>query len=317
MRIALCFALMLVAGHAPAQSYPDRPVRVIVGYPPGGGTDLVARLIQQPLSTRWGQPVVIENRPGANTVIGAQIVKAAAADGYTLLMAIDSTLTMNQFLYAKLPYDPIRDFAPVSFLVWSPIILVVDGATGPKSVKELIDEAKASPGKVTFGSGTITTQLAGAFLKRQAGIDIVYVPYKGSPGTVQGLLSNDVRFILDGVTSSAPHIRSGKFRALARLGNRTISAFPALPTLATEAGFAEFDVAVWLGMVAPAGTPADIINRIHQEIARVLALQDVRDRLAASGLDPASSTPTEFGAFIRKESERWGKLIKETGITLE
>lgn len=300
-----------------AGGYPGKPIRIIVPFPPGGPSDVQARLIGQKMSENWGQQVIIDNRPGANTLIGAEAVAKSAPDGYTLLMAIDSTLVMNQTLYAKLPYDPIKDFVPVTTTVWSHIIMVTDAATGPKTVEELLQMAKANPGKITFGSGTITTQLGGELLKRAAGVNMIYVPYKGSPGTVQGLLSGDVNFILDGVTSSSPHIKSGKFRVLATVGTRTIPALPDAPKVSDLPGLAGFDVAVWQGIVAPAGTPADVVSKLNQEIVRILGLPDVREKLIASGLDPITSTPAEFAAFIRKEADRWSRVIKQTGIRLE
>jgi tripartite-type tricarboxylate transporter receptor subunit TctC len=315
LTLALLAAIGL--GNATAQTYPSKPIRIVVPFPAGGPTDVLSRIIGQKMAENWGQQVLVDNRPGANTIIGAEAVAKAAPDGHTLLMAIDSTLVMNQSLYSKLPYDPIKDFAPVTLTVWSHLILVTDASTGPKSVAELVQMARANPGKVNFGAGTITTQLAGEMFKKAAGLDMVFVPYKGSPGTVQGLLSGDVKFIVDGVTSSVPHIKSGRFRVLATTGSRPIAALPGLPMLAAEAGLPGFDVVIWQGLVAPAGTPSDIIAKLNQEILRIYALPDVRERIAAAGLDPVTSTPPEFTAFIRSESERWGKAIKEAGIRLD
>jgi tripartite-type tricarboxylate transporter receptor subunit TctC len=315
--LALALLAAIGLGNATAQTYPSKPIRIVVPFPAGGPTDVLSRIIGQKMAENWGQQVLVDNRAGANTIIGAEAVAKAAPDGYTLLMAIDSTLVMNQSLYSKLPYDPIKDFAPVTLTVWSHLILVTDASTGPKSVAELVQMAKANPGKVTFGAGTITTQLAGEMFKKAGGLDMVFVPYKGSPGTVQGLLSGDVKFIVDGVTSSVPHIRSGKFRVLATTGTRPIAALPGLPTLAAEAGLPGFDVVIWQGLVAPAGTPSDIIAKLNQEILRIYALPDAKERIAAAGLDPVTSTPAEFTAFIRSESERWGKAIKEAGIRLD
>ncbi len=300
-----------------AQTYPTKPIRVVVPFPAGGPSDVGMRLIAQKMTESMGQQVLVDNRPGANTIIGAEAVARSAPDGYTLLCAIDSTLTMNQFLFSKLPYDPIKDFAPVSLILWSPVIMVVDAATGPKSVKELIQQAKANPGKVNFGAGTIATQLIGEQIKGRASIDMVHVPYKGSPETVKGLLSNDVRFIIDGVTSSVPHIKSGKFRALANLGSRPISALPGLPSFATEADMPGFEAGVWLGVVATGGTPPAVVDRLNQEIARALTMPDVREKLAGSGLEPMQSTPAEFAAFIRKEAERSEPIIRKAGIRLD
>ena len=318
----LACAIALLGGSAASLAqtqgpWPARPIRVIVPFPAGGPSDVGMRLVAQKMTDAWGQQVIVDNRPGANTIIGAEAVARAPADGYTLLFAIDSTLTMNQHLYAKIPYDPIRDFAPVSLALWSPLIMVVDAATGPASVKDLIARARANPGKLSYGAGTLTTQLAGEQFKRLAALDIVTVPYKGSPPTVQGLLSADVTFIIDGVTSSVPHIKTGKLRALATMGSKAPSAMPMLPTFAAESGLRDFNIGVWLGLVAPAGTPGDIINRLNQEVSRILALGDVRERLNAVGLEPMQATPAEFGAYIASESARWGELIRQTGIRLE
>lgn len=315
------FAALLAAGlgcgTVAAQSWPSRPVRIVVPFPAGGPADVLARVIGEKMAPAWGQQVLVDNRPGANTIIGAEAVAKAAPDGHTLLMAIDSTLVMNQALYTKLPYDPIRDFAPVSLTAVSPLIMVTDAAKGPKSVAELIQMARANPGKVNFGAGTITTQLAGELFKRALDLDIVYVPYKGSAGTVQGLLSNDVTFTLDGVITALPHIRSGRFRVLAGLSNRPITALPDLPQVRDFPGLADFEVSVWLGLVAPAGTPATVVTRVSQDLSRVLAMPDTRERYAAAGLEPVSNTPAEFASFIRKEAGRWAPIIKAAGIKLD
>ncbi len=310
-------AALVISGAALSQSYPSKPIRVIVPSAAGGATDVLTRVIAQKMLDSWGQQVIADNRPGANTMIGAQVAAKAAPDGYTLLMALDSTLTMNQSLYGKTGYDPIRDFAPVTRTVVSPLILVVDAEKGASSIKDLIQKAKANPGKLTFGTGTPTTRLAGELLKNLTGTDMVSVPFKSSAGTVQGLLSKDVDFIIDGATNGISHIRNGKFRVLASLSSQPIENLPNLPSLASELGLAEFDVAVWLGLVAPAGTPPDIIARLNQEVVRILALPDVREKLSNVGLIPATNTPAEFGAFIRSESERWGRVIRQAGIKID
>ncbi len=314
---SIVLVLMGGASIVLAQSYPSKPIRVIVPFPAGGPSDVGMRLIAQKMTESMGQQVLVDNRPGANTIIGAEAVAKAAPDGYTLLCAIDSTLTMNQFMYSKLPYDPIKDFAPVTSILWSPVIMVVDAAIGPKSVKDLLQEARANPGKLNFGSGTVATRLIGEQIKSRAAIDVVYVPYKGSPETVKGLLSNDVRFIIDGVTSSVPHIRSGKFRAIANLGARPISALPGLPSFATEADMPGFEAGVWLGVVATAGTPQSVVDRLNLEIRRALAMPDVIEKLSGSGLEPMVSTPAEFAAFIKKEAERSEPAIRKAGIRLD
>lgn len=323
MNLILSVVLLLLAdswawaegGAAPG--YPSKPIRIIVPSAAGGPSDVHTRVIAQKMGEHWGQQVLVDNRPGGNTLIGAQAVAKAPPDGYTVLMALDSTLALNPSLYAKLPYDPIKDFAPITQTVWSPLILVVNADTGPSSVKELLQQARANPGKLSFGTGTPTTRLAGELLKSMAGVDMLSVPFKSSAGTVQGLLSKDVTFTIDGVTASMAHLQSGKLRALARLSAQPIEALPNLPSLASEAALPGFDVSVWIGWVAPAGTPSDIINKLAQEVARILALPDVRERLNNVGLVPASSTPQDFAAFIRAESQRWSKVIKDAGIRPE
>jgi tripartite-type tricarboxylate transporter receptor subunit TctC len=303
-----------VAAHA--QPYPSKPIRIVVPSPAGGPSDVGARVVGEKLAANWGQPVVIENRPGGNNIIGTQVVAKAPPDGYTLLMALDSTLTMHPSLYAKLPYDAAKDFAPVALAFISPIVLIAD-ASGPASVRELLEMAKANPGKIAFGAGTLTTRLAGELLKSQTGTDMLIIPYKGSAGTTQGLLSKDVTFTLDGVTTSMPHIRSGKLKALANLTQRPIAALPGLPTFAAETGIQDFDVSVWLGFVAPAGTPRDIVSWVNQELIRVLGLPDVKEKLSSIGLEPGGGTPAEFESFIRAETERWTRVIKASGFKVE
>lgn len=320
---ALCIAQLIAfasipLGAAHAQTYPSRPVRVIVPFPAGGPTDVQTRILGQKLSERWGQQVVVDNRPGGNTIIGAELVAKAAPDGYTLLMAIDSTLVMNQYLYKTLPYDPLADFVPVTRVVRGTTIMAVDAKTGPATVKDLIARARANPGKLTFGAGTITTQLAGEMFKQQLGLNIVFVPYKGSAPTVEALLTHDVSFIVDGLAPSVPHLKSGTFRALAITGGHRVPALPEVPTLAEAADLPGFDIATWQGLMAPKGTPPATIAKLHDDFVRVLALPDVDQKLAAVGLaaDP-SATPAEFATFIRREAQRWSKVIPAAGIHLD
>ena len=314
MRI-LALAFLFVSA-ALAQPYPAKPIRIVVPSPAGGPSDVGARVVGEKIAASWGQPVVIENRPGGNNIIGTQVVAKAPPDGYTLLMALDSTLTMHPSLYSNLPYDPAKDFTPVALAFVSPIVIIAD-ASGPGSVKELLQLAKANPGKIAFGAGTLTTRLAGELLKSQTGADMLIIPYKGSAGTTQGLLSKDVTFTLDGVTTSMPHIRSGKLKVLANLTQRPIAALPGLPTFAAETGIPDFDVSVWLGFVAPAGTPREIVARLNQEIVRVLGLADVKERLTSIGMEPGSGTPAEFESYIRAETDKWQRVIKASGFKAE
>jgi tripartite-type tricarboxylate transporter receptor subunit TctC len=313
-------ALAIWAGAAIAEeasSYPIRPIRMIVPFPAGGPSDIVARVIGQKMSEDWGQPVVIENRPGANTIIGAQAAAKAAPDGYTLFMAIDSTLVMNQHLYKSLPYDPLNDFAPISLTAKTVSVLTVS-ASGPKSVQELIAHAKAQPGKLNYGAGTITAQLMGHLFHKAAGLDIVYVPFKGTPETVNGLLTGSVELIYAAHQIVAPLIASGQLRPLAKLDRDAPPSMADIPTLADAAGLPDLeDISIWLGLVAPKGTPKPIIDKIHVEVVKVLTDPVVKEKSERTGNYPVTSTPEQFAAFIRKEADRWSNVIKDSGIKFD
>jgi tripartite-type tricarboxylate transporter receptor subunit TctC len=296
------------------QTYPNRAIHIVIPFPAGGPADIAARLIGQKMSEEWGVPVVVDNRPGANTIIGAQVVARAAPDGYTLLMVIDSTLTMNQYLYRTLPYDPLNDFAPITTTVKSMSLLAVPSATGPRTVQELMVRAKASPGKLNYGSGTITSQLMGVLFHKAAGLDIVHVPFKGTAETVQGLLTGTVDLIYAATVVVGPMIESGQIRALAKLDSRR-TPYPELPTLAAAADLRDFDdVSIWLGLVAPKGTPKIVVDKINREVGRILADPGVRQKFDQSGNFAVSSTPEEFEAFIRREADRWSKVLADVDI---
>src|SRR5215467_9997121 len=252
-------ASAVAAAEDPSAGFPNRPIRIIVPFPAGGPSDIVARLIGQTMSQDWGQPVVIENRPGANTIIGAQAAAKAAPDGYTLFMAIDSTLVMNQFVHKNLPYDPFDDFVPITLTAKTISVLAVSAAKGPNSVKELMARAKAQPGKLNYGAGTITAQLMGHLFHKAAGLDIVYVPFKGTPETVNGLLTGSVQLIYGAQVTVGALIDSGQVRALAKLDRRSPKSMATIPDLADAAGLPNLDdMSVWLGLVAPKGTPPAI-----------------------------------------------------------
>jgi tripartite-type tricarboxylate transporter receptor subunit TctC len=317
--VAICALLVaLLAGFgagAGAQDKLDKPVRIVVGFAAGGTADIIARVVADKLKDTLGQPVIVDNRPGGNTVIGAQQVAKAAPDGYTLLMAIDSTLVMNQYLYKSLPYDPINDFAPITTTTKTVSVLAVSGETGPKSVKELIAKAKAAPGTLNYGAGTITAQLMGYRFHKAAGLDIVYVPFKGTPETVNGLLTGSVQIIYAANVTVNPLIESGKVRALAKLDRRTASSMENIPALADVAGLPDLeDMSVWLGLVAPRGTSKLIIDKLQQKVAQIMADPAMRDKSERTGAFPMISTPEEFGQFIRQEAGRWQKVLQETNI---
>ena len=297
-----------------AKDYPNRAIHIVVPFPAGGPADVAARLLAQRMNEDWGQPVIVDNRPGGNTVIGAQQVAKAAPDGYTLLMAIDSTLVMNQYLYKSLSYDPINDFAPITTATKTISVLTV-APDGPKSVKELIAKAKAEPGRLNYGAGTITAQLMGYRFHKAAGLDIQYVPFKGTPATVNGLLTGSVQIIYAANVTVNPLIESGKVRALAKLDRNAPASMASIPTLADAAGLPNLeDMSVWLGLVAPKGTPRPIIDKLQQKVVQIMTDPAMREKSERTGAFPMTSTPEEFGQFIRQEAGRWQKVLQETNI---
>jgi tripartite-type tricarboxylate transporter receptor subunit TctC len=315
--IAIALLSGLAMNSATAQEradvFPSRAIKIVVPFPAGGPSDVLARMIGQKMSEDWAQPVVIENRPGANTVLGAQQVAKAPPDGYTLLMAIDSTLTMNQYLYRTPPYDPFNDFAPITLTAKTMQLLIVNAASDVKTVKDLIAKAKTQPGKLNYGAGTITTKLTGYLFNKAAGIETMLVPYNGSAEVAQGLLTKSVDFSFDGPSASLSLIQGGQFRVLAKFDPRPFPPVPDLPLVTTEMPTMD-EITVWLGLVAPKGTPEAVIDKIQAEVAKALADPAVKAKADASGLFPATSTPAEFAAFIRKEAQRWSTVVKETGM---
>jgi tripartite-type tricarboxylate transporter receptor subunit TctC len=321
----LIVAMLALAGSLPAaaqspasdaaKDYPNRAIHIVVPFPAGGPADVAARLLAQRMNEDWGQPVIVDNRPGGNTVIGAQLVAKAAPDGYTLLMAIDSTLVMNQFLYKSLPYDPINDFAPITTTTKTVSVLAVPAQGGPASVRDLIAGAKAAPGKLNYGAGTITAQLMGYRFHKAAGLDIVYVPFKGTPETVNGLLTGSVQMIYAANVTVNPLVEGGKVRALARLDRVAPASMAGIPTLAEAAGLPNLeDMSVWLGLVAPRGTPAPVIGKIQQKVAQILSNPAMGEKSERTGAFPITRTPEQFSGFIRDEADRWSRVLKETNI---
>ena len=301
-----------------AASFPSRPVRIVVPFPAGGPTDILSRIVAQKMSEDWGQAVVIENRPGANTGIGAQMVARAAPDGYTLLSAMDTTLVMNPATGASTPYDPFKDFAAVTLLAKNTSLLTVRAADGPKTVKELIARGKASKKKLSYGAGITITRLAGQVFAKAAGFDVVLIPYKGSAEVVHGLLSGSVDFIVDGISSSLPLIKDGKFRPLAKLNNRPLTPLPDLPTLAAAADLPQLnEMSSWIGLVAPAGTSPAVVAKIQQEVKKIYADPATADKLDKIGIAAVSSTPSEFDAFFRAEAAHWTKMFKDGAVKLD
>lgn len=302
-----------------AGGFPNRPIHFIVPYPPGSGTDIVARILGQKLTESWGQPVLVENRPSAGAIVGVDAIAKAAPDGYTIGIADTGPLALNPALYPKLPYDPVRDLAPVTLIANLPFILVVNPAFPATNVAELLALAKSRPGQINYasiGNGS-AVHLATELFKTQAGIHLVHIPYKGSAGALNSVVSGDTSLMFVNLLSSRELVKAGKLRALATASGKRLAAEPGLPTLA-EAGVPGYAFQAWFGVVAPAGTPRPIIDRLNQELRRLISIPEVRDRLTTQGgFELAGGTPEAFSVLIRSEIEHWGKLVKQTGARVD
>jgi tripartite-type tricarboxylate transporter receptor subunit TctC len=302
----------------PAQTYPTRPIRIVVAYTPAGATDILARVIGQKMNEAWSQPVIIENRPGANGNIGTEYAAKAAPDGHTFLMTTAGPHGINPSLYRKLGYDAVKDFTAVSLVALVPNILVVNNALPVKSVKELIAHAKANPGKLSYGSpgAGSTAHLSMELFKSMTGTNLVHVPYKGSAGVLTDVMGGQIAATMDNMPAYLPQVKAGKIRALAVSPNKRSPAVPDLPTVA-EAGVPGYNSSAWFGLVAPAATPRDVVNKLSAETARILQMADVKSRLAELGAEPIGSTPEQFTAHIKAEIDKWAKVIKEANVELQ
>ena len=298
-----------------AADYPNRPIRIIVPQAPGGGLDIAVRLVSNKLTETWGQQIVVDNRAGANGIIGVEMAAKAKPDGYTLGAAFTSVLTVNPNVYKSLPYDTFRDFAPITQLVTNTIVLVVNPHLPARSVKELIALGKARPGDLAYGSFGIgnLTHLAGALLGIQAHLKMVHVPYKGETPTITDLIAGQVSLAFTTAPGAAGHITSGALRLLATCGEKRAISFPEAPTM-IESGFPRFLVTGWGALVAPTGTPQEIIQKVSREAARHVQGPDLHDRLSAIGAEPAGTTPEQFAAFLKSETEKWVPVIKAAGL---
>ena len=318
LSFAVLASLPLAAAPVLAQPYPSKPIRLVVPFPPGGPLDLAGRAIGQKLSEAWGQPVVVENKPGAGGNIGADMVAKSPADGYTLVMGALSTHAVNPHLFAKMPYDALKDFAPVTLVAITPNVLVINPGVAAGSVPELVALAKASPGKLSFASGSNGSAgpLAGELFKTLAKVDIVHVPYKGGAPAMQDLLGGQVQFMFDNLANSMTQVKAGKLKAIAVTTAKRSTLAPELPTM-SEAGVAGFDISTWYGIMAPAGTPPDVVKKLNSEIVKILASDDMREKLRAQGAEPAPMSPEEFAAFIRAEWTRYAKIVKDSGAKVD
>jgi len=314
MRLFAGMALALVVGVAAAQdSYPSKPIRIVVGYSAGGGNDIIVRVMQPELSKGLGQPIIVENKPGAQSIIAAELVAKAPADGYTILMGPSGPMTINPATYSKLPYSPMRDFAPISMICQFPLIVVVDPKLPVRSVKELVEYAKANPGKSNYASSAGIFQIATEMFKQRTGTKIEMIPYKGSGESIQAVAAGQVMMtIVDPAPASGP-LKSATVRGLAVTSPKRHPSWPDLPTMA-EAGIGDMEVPVWTAFFAPAKTPPAIVARLQKEVARVVHTAEVRERFAQMGLDPVGGSSEELGKVVARDIEKWTAVAKAANI---
>ena len=320
MRRLLGIALVAfaLATSAVAQNYPARPVKLLVPFPPGGNTDIVGRLIAQKLSESFGQQVYVENRGGAGGTIGAEAAARSPNDGYTIFFSTTGTLASAPSMQPNLRYDPIKDFAPITTLANAPVVVIVAAGLPPKTLRELIELAKAQPGSLKFGSAGTGhfVHIAGEMFKSAAGVDMLHVPYKGVAQALTDLLGGRIDVMFDAFAQYEPHLQSGKLRALAVANPSRLARLPDVPTT-TEAGLPDYQLASWFGLAAPAGAPREAIDRVNAEARKALAMADVRESLAKLGLEPGGSSPQEYAAMMARELASWRQVVKAAGIRME
>jgi tripartite-type tricarboxylate transporter receptor subunit TctC len=314
--IAVALAAAFAVAASAQGTYPSAPVKLVVGFPPGGANDILARLIGAKLQEAWGQPVVTENKPGANAIIATEFVAKSAPDGTTLLIGASGAMTFNPGLYARLPYDPLRDFAPVTMLGSFPLVLAVNPAVPAHSVQELVAHAKAAGGKLNYAAGSTPFQLAAELFKMQAGVAINHIPYKGSAAAVNSVMANDTQMTFVDAPPVVGQVRGGKLRGLAVTSRTRAESMPELPTM-IEAGMPDFEVVLWAGLFAPAATPRAVLERIHQGTVRALQLPDVRKRMLDLGITPVGNSPEELAAIVRADLDKWTRVAKQAGVKAE
>jgi tripartite-type tricarboxylate transporter receptor subunit TctC len=301
-----------------AEPFPNKPVRIVVPFTPGGSTDILARAIGQKLGEAWGQPVVVENKPGAGGNVGVELVAKAPPDGHTIVMGHVGTFAANPALYKSLPYDPVKDFAPITLVALVPNVLVVGPSVKARSLSELVAYAKANPGKLDYGSGGngSAAHLATEYFKLRTGVDLQHVPYKGTGPAVTDLLGGQIGVMITGALPLMQHIKSGKLRALAVASPKRLAILPDVPTIA-ESGYPGFAAVQWYGLFAPAATPPDVVATIYRDAVKALKDPSVAERLASEGAEPVGDTPAEFAAFVKSEIALWGKVIRESGAKVD
>jgi tripartite-type tricarboxylate transporter receptor subunit TctC len=312
--IALVLCSLFVAAAGAQEAYPSRPVRFILPFPPGGGTDILGRLIAERLSAGLGQPVVTENRGGAGGNVGAEAAAHSAPDGYTIVLVAPS-LAISPSLYSKLNYDPVKDFAPISLVATVPNVMITNPSVEAQTLTEFIALARSRPGKMNFGSGGSGTSnhLAGELFNIVTGAKLVHVPYKGVNLAMQGVLAGEIHLVFIGIPAALPHIKAGRLRALALVAPQRSPALPEVPT-AAEAGLKDFEVTTWYGVMTPAGTPRPIVTRLNAELGRIMHTPDMKERLAGLATDPLTSTPEEFAAYLKQEIAKWGDVVRKANL---
>jgi tripartite-type tricarboxylate transporter receptor subunit TctC len=318
LRLAAVAAALAWTVGVPAQTYPSKPIKWIVPYTPGGITDNVTRVVTQRVQEQTGWNIVVENKPGANSILGADLVAKSAPDGYTFLTVI-AAHAANATLYAgKIPYDPVKSFAPVSLAAIAPLIMTANNNFPAKDVKELIAYAKANPGKISFGSSGIgaAAHLTTELFKQTVGVDMVHIPYKGTAGALQDLMGGNLQILVDTPSALMPHVRGGKIKALAMFSNKRIAGAAEVPTMA-EAGGPALEAATWVLFLAPAGTPRAIVSRMSAEVAKAVAAPDIKSRFDALGIEPVGNTPEQAGKFLADEIAKWSKVITTAGVKPE
>jgi tripartite-type tricarboxylate transporter receptor subunit TctC len=314
-RFVAVIALCAIAFGAWAQTYPTKPIRIVVGFPPGGGNDIIARLVGAKMQESWGQPVVIDNKPGAASILAAEHVAKSAPDGYTLFVNATGGMSVNPVLYAKLPYDSLRDFVPITMVGSFPLVLVVHPSVPAKTVPELVAYAKANPGKLNYSSGSSAFQVATEMFKQMTGTDMRHIPYKGSAASITAVIAGDVQMTIVDAPPLMPQIKSGKVKALAVTSAQRSKALPEVPALAESVP--GYEMVLWIGMFAPAGTPRDIAAKLNTEVVRIVKLPDIREKLHAMDVDPLGNTPEQVSEWIRREIAKYGPVVKAANIKAE
>ena len=315
--MAVC-AVLAQAQPGGVPAYPTKPVRIVVGFAPGGGTDIVGRIIAQKLSEATGQSFFVDNRPGASATIASGLVAKAVPDGYTLIIGIPTSHSVLPVLMSKLSYDAIRDFEPIAMVAQVPLLLVVHPSLPVRTVANLITLAKARPGQLSFGNGGIGTppHMAGELFKQMAGVDLLHVPYKGEAPAITEVIGGQISLIFSGIAAVLPHVQAGRLRGIAVTGTERVATLPEYPTVA-DSGLPGFSVDAWYGLLGPAGMPKEIVAKLNRELVRMLDLPDVRERLATQGLFVKTSTPEQLGSYMKLEIEKWAKVVKNAGLKLD